>query len=359
MSKQLLESDFLTVNLGSVLKSQTQANVSKATSDSRAATVAKQTSSQRSESRNISDWSKELERRLASNKSKSAETREADYAIETEFFNEYFNKHWDTACAKQLMLIGEPLKKAIKVLGFDARVNPILAFLLDDFVKSALIRTKLLNASTFKAIYNAVAKKLIADSQFLKANIYNIIYCPDLYKKPVSEMIEYLTLQSRTLPTDSSKYTQAHLDRNKRVFLVLPEATEKVFSNRLKQIQSADVTSKSVQNMKLNSLDTVKELINAFAGSSNRGRSKVAMGASSQKELAQKLNTPEKKLAAIQFLSITTDSAEARKALNSKKFSGVSLQQLKNATVQIAKYMPSGSLTTKAADSLVSILMSM
>lgn len=346
---KLLESDFLTVDLSSIAKNQRAANN---------INTVKQSATDKSNKQPISDWGKELETRLENNRKLSPEAQVSEYVIESEFFKEYFNKNWESAVAKQLETIGEPLKKAIKVLGFARETNPILAFISNNnFVIPNLIKTKLLNEATFKAIYNAVAKKLVAQSQFLKENNYNIIYCPDLYKKPLAEIMKYLELQSNILSATAAKYTKADIAKNIKVFLELPGVTEKEFSKRLKQIDQANVAGISVQTMKLNSIK-LATVIESKLGRTDQDGKHVHIGTEGQKQLAQKLNTPAKKLAAIQFISMTTNSVKAKEALVNEKFAKVSRNDLVKATLQIARDMPAGALLTKDADNLVSILLS-
>ena len=338
----LLEADFLTVDLNSITASKSPS---------------KEQNNDLADAGPITDWEGELSRRLENNKKLDPGARESDYEVEIKFFDDYFAANWKPECAKQLATLGDPIRKAIKVLGFDSNVNPILAFISDPFVQTALIKTKLLNIETFKAIYNAVAKKLVAHSQFLKANTYNIIYCPDLYKKSATEIIEYLSLQDDILPANASKYTKADLDKNKKVFLDLPEATEKVFSKRIAQIEALDASKSSVQTLKLNSIELATELENKLGDADATPRKTQRLNTESQEQLIQKLDTPEKKVAAILFLSMTTQSRKAKDALLTKKLASIPSDKLIKASTQITRQMPKIALATKDADSLVELIL--
>jgi hypothetical protein len=239
MSEKLLEADFLTVDLKSTFSRQMSDEGS--ASDELAATqIEIEAPENSSPQRQTSfDWGKELKNRLESNRKMSSEARQSEYEIETKFFKEFFSANWDPDCAKQLMLMGEPLRKALKVLGFDKRVNPILGFISIKYVQEKLIKTKLLNVNTFKAIYNAVAKKLVADSEFLKANDYNIIYCQDLYKKPLTDIEKYLKAQSTILKTSLDTYTADRQLFNKKVFVYIPKVKELDPEKRAKLIKKA------------------------------------------------------------------------------------------------------------------------
>ena len=347
---KLLESDFLTVNLSSVFKNNTNINTTQPAVKSE-----RDTSSTNEQP--ITDWNKELESRLEANNKLNAEARESEYDIETKFFEEYFKANWkDPAVVKQLMLIGEPLKKAIKILKFDKTVNPILAFVSDDYFIESLIKTKLLNASTFKAIYNAVAKKLVAHSQFLASNDYNIIYCPDLYKRSAEEILKYLDIQDDILSATASKYTKADLEKNKKVLLSI--INEENFSQKLIKLNKADVSNISVKTAILNSIDLAKQLQYELSKADTTGTvAKAKAAPEAQRQLAQRLNTPAKKLAAIQYIGMTTESTKAKEALNSDLFNKVSGKELMTATLNIANKLPKGTMSTKDADSLIELIL--
>ena len=225
MSEKLFEADFLRVDLRSILSSRQPATMETETTTDEVSSGAETNDKPGSTVKNtaasatITDWGEELKNRLKANRELSREARLPEFEIESKFFKEYFEANWkDPAVVKQLMLLGEPLKKALKVLGFSRKLNPILAFLKTKFAQE-LLKTKLLNINTFKAIYNAVAKRLVADSQFVAENDYNIIYCRDLYTKSPSEMIEYLETQQSILSPTASKYTAKDLLRNRKIFL--------------------------------------------------------------------------------------------------------------------------------------------
>jgi hypothetical protein len=369
MKKLLVESDFITVNLSDYFKSPNtdieNDNKEKATDNETDSTVDTETETEietavdELSSAKISDWGAELKKRLADNRSREVSKRENEFKVEDKFFRDYFSSNWDSDIAKQLILMGEPLKKLFKVLGFSKLTNPILAFLKDKFVLNRLVKPGLLNANTFKALYEALAKKYTADSEFLKANNYNIIYCPALYKKPLTDMIEYLKLQGNVLQiTNGNKYTKATIDKNKKVFLAIPGSTgAQSLPVKKKQIMETDVTDISVQNSALNDLALAVEL-SGVKLSNNKTELRTHIAVKEMEELVRKLNTHAKRLAAIQYLSITTKSKKAKNALKHEKFGGVSLDNLLQATADIESIMPKQLLFEKDADALVDALMS-
>ena len=363
----LLESDFLTVDLRSKFNKQQNTSVDSAK------TTSEQPSSDNAATANNSEnatelqtnfaWGEELKRRIEENRNMSAEARRTEYEIETEFFKEYFLAIWrDKECAKQLMLMGEPLKKAIKVLGFNEKTNPILGFLLQDYVKANLIKTKLLNVNTFKAIYKVVANEIIADSEFFEKNNYNLIYCKDLYTKPLKEMLEYLTLQKQMLKPSATSYKASELLNNRKVFLDIPDITEKVETKRAQLIRNLEedkVPSMLDTDAKLNSIylaNIIKENINTNSGNTPAA---VHLGTKELNTLVDKLNKPSEMLSALITIANTSGSNAAKKAIKHDKFQNTSvISNIAEATISIAEFMPKGRLSDKEATALVNAIIS-
>lgn len=357
MSEKLFEADFLTVNLRSAVNNQVDTGTEMPNNNASAA------QQETANSAEVIDWKKELNRRLDANNAKSSDAKQSAFEIESKFFKEFFSANWDEESAKQLMLLGEPLKKVFKVLGFDPMRNPIYKFLTLTYVKDELLKTKLLNVNTFKAIYNAVAQKLIADSEFFTYNKYNIIYCKDLYKRSPEEMLEYLKLQNEIIPRTEKKYTLDMQEKNRRVFIDAMLAEKNPI--RRAEILSTDaarqdkkIKLQAMKSAKLNSIDMAEAIKTHWTNSGSGSRDKSHLSSKGQANLASKINTPAQILAAIQFLSMTTDSTEAKKALSNERLGSVSTKNLVKATSAIAEIMPKGALQKSDADALVGILLS-
>ena len=368
MSEKLLETKFLTVNVQSLFNNnensiEAEVENTNEDSDTNDAETAQETSENTEQDYPANfDWGEELKNRLKANKEMSAEARFSNYEIETKFFKDFFTANWpDPDCVKQLILMGDPLKKMLKVLGFDKKLNPVLAFLSRPYVQKELLKTKLLNVNTFKAIYNAVAKKLVADSQFLIENNYNIIYCKDLYKKSAKEMLEYLELQKQILKPSANAYTKADLLKNRRVFLHVDLDTQdpNKYTQKIKMLADNEVPRVDMPDATLNEYklaETVKDNLGVVGG--GRG-GMVHLNSDAMQKLADALDTQSKILAMLMSLSTSTNNAEAKKAIaNKDKFSGVTKEKLIDATREIAELVPKGRLSDKDAKALVSILLS-
>lgn len=367
MSKQLLESDFLTVDFQSLLSKSKSVNNQDTATTTDTEIKKPANSSNNASNLNNFDWGKELENRLTANKNMSIESRENEYDIETKFFSEFFNANWDSVSAKNLMLIGDLLRKDIKILGFKKKTNPILAFLSLKYVKEELLQTKLLNINTYKALHHAYANRWIADSEFFKANDYNIIYCKDLYKKSLNEIEEYLKLQTEvTLKPKSPVYTLETQIINKKIFLYTAKNTAINMDDRVNQQLALNIKFLSMKskNAILNDFKFAEAIRNKIArstsGQGNTGARTHTknMGTRTLGELANKFNNdPAKVLAFLQYFSITTGNEKAMQALSHEKLRDVSVEQLKKATAQISEFVPQTKLSLDDAKILIDVLL--
>lgn len=292
------------------------------------------------------DWGKILKDRLAANAELDQEARKPEAEIEAAFWDEYFSDgSWDDEVAAKLKAIELLLKDIIK-LGFKKQTNPVLAFVRSKWVQNELIKTDLINSNTFKAVHNAIAKRYIADSEFVKANNYNILYCKDLYKKPLVDIVKYLSFQKQSLPTNLSYYNEDTQSRNIRIFLV--------------------VGQKSVRQKgaKLNSLKEVEKLLGKHgievgseeSTSSAGGASNTKKGLSRQDllKVISSLTTVAQGQAALQYISMATNSTAAKEALKkSLAFKNSSAEELIAASNGIAKYMSGMKISEADAEDLV------
>lgn len=317
MSQKLFESDFQTVDLRTLFN-----NTNEATTDT-----------------------------------KGAMTGDAD-------LSDWLNANWEADVAKQLLALGEPLRKAIKVLGFDPTVNPILGFIKKDFTKK-LLKDKKLNTLTFKAIYNAVAKKYVADSEFIRDMLpqeYNIIYCEDLYNKSAAEMEEYLKLQSTNLKVSDSTYDADKQSRNKKIFLSMSvlnadnkeelDIVKRAVIINKPETKAVDTTIGAT----LNSLKLAKEI----AGKTKID--KVELAKDTQDKIVNQVKGDIAKIfAVLMSLSLSTGNEEARKALSNGMFSGLQAGKIAEATKWLAtnNVLVKGQIQDSDADSLVKKLLAL
>lgn len=319
MPKTLLEYNYITVDLNSIVQNREDNTASKQ-----------------------SDKNKQSASASNSSLGSDIEAELKDQGIEPEVI-------------AKLATLGDLFKKSLRILGFKkddpkSEHNPILRFIKQDHVQK-LITDGLLNANTFKGIYNAVAKNLVATSEFFNTNSYNIIYCRDLYTKSAAVMEEYLKLQSTILKVSDSAYDTSKQIFNRKVFLQIPGVTERDATKLVKIVLNTDakkipsVTNKTV----LNSI----KLATAISGKQDIAAAPI--DTSSQDAIVNKLTTSESLAAAILALSLTTDSSKANQALSSGIFANVDSSKVVAAASKIATsdILPKGQVQTADADALV------
>jgi len=316
----------------------------------------------------LADWGEELATRR-----KNKVSGQSDSELESEFFADFFEflkKLWGPETADKLEKLGENFKKALLVLGFNTEPkkgsNPILAFVEQEYVRRELLGPGLLNIGTFKAVYNAVAKNLTAQSEFYKhgneENTYNILYCRELYRRPPDEIEKYLELQRNyTLGPSLSVYTDAIKTQNKKIFIYIDvdELEPKKLATKIKNLPNDKVMLLSMtdRNAKLNSYEVAKTIAESIGG--RISTQEVQLDSNAQGKLASKLTTAQQIYAALQFLSVTTANENANQALMRAEFKGLSIEQITKATTWLAaqKIMPVGNIGAGDADDLVTVLL--
>lgn len=288
------------------------------------------------------DWSKELKKRLNDNRALDQEARVSDFEIETQFWSDFFNANWPEDVAEILdKVIGEQLKKDIKILGFKKQTNPILAFLKLSYVQKELIKTKLLNDNTYKAVHNAVAKHYIADSELFKVSDYNIIYCKDLYTKRITDIEVYLKIQKEILPTNVSEYTVDRQNRNKSIFLEAGKKSVKQKGAKLKSL-------KEIQ--KLTGV-TIENTSSKTKAAPQKEKDENAVQLDTQELVAFIGNSTAKAAATLQFIGMSSGHPKAFNEL--KKFGNIPMDILADAANAIAKKFNNAKIDTKTAEAYI------
>lgn len=331
MSTGLLESDFITTNLSLLrTRSESQKQPNEMVSSNISGI-------------NWAQWETEdleakLSERLENNKKLGAKAKR-DFEVESSFFNEFYVNVWGKDIAKQLVSLGELLRKAIKILGYKRSTNPILSFLCNDYVKTNLIKTGLINANTFKAIYNSVAEELIPDTEFAKDNDYNLVYCQALYKKPPREILDYFKLQKEILK-NVDKDPQKYQALNKKLFIKVQNIDGrssqqiKKYARDLHEMSAEKIPS--IKDAEINMLLLAKELKNVFMGKSADLKTATHLTRTSLDNLMAELDTPARLLAALTMIVATTGSEQAKKIMEDSGFSGVSAKNLAAAAKSVA-----------------------
>lgn len=372
MAEKLLESDFLTVNLSKIFKGKGTGTGAKPGT----AGAKSEIELQDLEIRGDMPWEEWLKRKQEENKKLPKEQQLSEYTVETEVFKEFYNEEWenDADLTKKLLDIGDLLRKAFKVLHFNAANNPFYNFLKGEFGKD-LVKKGLLNASTFTAIFEAISNKTIVTSEFNAENNYNIIYCYSLYKKSPSDISKYLKLQADILKPNAAGYDAKNKLRNKEVFVkIKPAKAEnennkdiKAIAARIDKFAKAGQLDKAIQRhggwkeIPLNDYATAKGIHNAL-GSKYTEDDTASVDSKEQKNLLDKLNSSAEIFAALQLLNAYSGTADVRKALsvatNHKNVSALSQADINAAQPVAAKIIPKGKIDPKDAKALASALLS-
>ena len=357
MPQNLYESENLTFNLSTLgtIPAEVTNEVSN-TSSAKEGSISANVNKRMPEKYNWGWWKAELNKRLEENKKAASDKRRPETEIEQGFFKDFFEVNWVETSASKLIAIDKPLRDIIKALGFDPTRNPILAFMRQGYVQKHLLQPGLLNANTFRAIYNALVTKQVAGSEFLKENNYNIIYCRDLYSKSASEMSKYLDLQKLILNPSASEGNGYNTLKNRKTFFYIDIKLKNKDQNpvhkiaQLPKISEDRVPNATDINTKLNSLAFVKEAcrVSDMDPTTNLSSEK-------QDELVKYLQTPAIKYAAILALALTTDSSEAKETLSKDIFGTLPADEVLKATKTLASkdIMPKGKLNKTDADALV------
>ena len=259
---------------------------------------------------------------------------------------------------KKILALGEPFKKVMRVLGNDKKTNPILAFVLQKYVQQNLLVNNRLNSQTFKAIYNAVANKYVVDSEFYKANDYNIIYCKDLYTKSPAEMEKYLKLQGKLeaskLKFTDKVYSRATQNENKQVFISTKISDKPVITDRAANIKAtspANFENLNVQEAKLNSIELAEAILGA------EQEKTIPLSNVAQDKIVKALDTLAKVYVVIQSLMLHSKSNKAREAIvvYRDKFANLTQEQITASTEWLAKnnVLPREQIQLSDADALI------
>lgn len=279
----------------------------------------------------------------------------------------------------KLKALGKPFSQALKILGANPKFvnggNPLLAFVKQKYVQEKLLSTDLLNANTFRALYNAISKRQVAHSEFFKVNDYNIIYCQALYKKSASEIAEYLEVQKNILGPTAKQYTQATLSKNKKAFFYIEKidgipnkinrelSTELNIEKRAALLKGINVEVKKLPdawrtNTALNSLKLAKKVAGASITLDDTELDKSSHSRTENiSKLVKELHSPADFFAALQYISLTTKVPEADEALKNAKLQNIDSERIAQATTTIKSIVSKSRISETEAKALVAVIL--
>lgn len=331
---KLLEADIMTVNIPALFKAQKE-QAEGDTQEASMETDAVSDPADAADLENVTDWGEVLKKRLARNAKRSEDARIPESEVRDKFWKDFFRKTpgWNKTAKNNLFKMAL-FRADMEQLGFVKTKNPIYAFVSSEYVQEELIATGLLNDNTYQVIHNIVAKKLLPYSEFAATkNDYNIIYCRDLYRKPVSDMMTYLTKQASILTKNVAYYDEERQELNIRTFLKIGNTSVLAPEAKLNNLSSVDKTMASAG-------------IKATTGKEDSETSSKRSTSPSRADLVavvKKLLELDKSgsflFAGLQFVGMKTGSSEVNKALaelvNNKKVQ-VSVESIVAASNKIA-----------------------
>lgn len=355
----LQEADFLKVNLKTM--SNTGGNASAASAEQNkpdSAEAAMPTNQEDAATHKA--WGDLLTSRLAENRRLSGEAKKPDQVITKAFFEEYFKSVWGDNVGSLLVAFGDLLRNDIQKLGFDRNKNPLLAFISQRYVSENLIATKHLNASTYAVLHNAIAKKLVAHSEFRGKRNYNIIYCRSFYNHRPADMLAYLQLQLKNLSLSASSYTLEMQKKNRQIFLLSPKNNGATVEDKAKiqaRLDLKQLPHTLNPQTKLAKLE-VAQAVRKLLGMPDVDEDEEAPVATKDdiSKLASELKEPADQLALMQYLFIQTGSDEAKKFIAQDKFSSISAGSLVNATARVRARVKSMKITKDSVKQLIAAL---
>lgn len=281
----------------------------------------------------MKDWDKELKKRLDANAAMDPESRSSEGDIRNQFWKDFFGTFWKPEVAELLFHL-TLLKEDIIEMGFNPLINPFLAFLKRPFAQK-LVLSGQLNAETFEGLHNGVAKNYVADSEFVKENVYNVIYCLDLYTQTAADIEHYLRLQSKILSRSAPAYNEKTMAKNIKTFLVNGFKSMRDKNAKLQELD--DVESFMKQAGLLSAKNSTKDDEDAANG---KGTKAVADRGKDLVPIVKSITENIQVIAALLYLNMTTNSKAAKQAVAKlNKLPETSGELLANASAYVAKQM--------------------
>ena len=330
------------------------------TEDNAAATTEdSKDTSQKTKKIPLKNWGKILKDRIEEYNNRDPEHKRAESEgdIRAKFWKDFFENRWKPDVAEKLLQI-DLIKQDIEEIGFDPLINPLLAFILTSFAQKMLV-AGLLNAETYKAVHNAVAYDYLADSELVKENTYNILYCVDLYRQPSVDAEKYLKYQKSILNPSAPAYGDKTRVKNIQVFLVNGAENVKSKKAKLNALEDIEITLKKF-GISTGSKKSAAE--DDFDDSDDDNTEQEERG-SAFEELVQELDPNNKAqfMAMFQYLSLNTNPALVKNAIRQVDAGSIPDELLIKATERVAilvkKHLKGIRLSKADLENLIDLLL--
>jgi len=306
------------------------------------------------------NWRQELADRIKANDQALPGEKVEEEKIYQEFWYDYFCTLWSKELYPFLNALGDIFKKDLRTWGFDADLNPMVAFLLQKYVQNTLLKTKLLNKDTYKAFHNAIIKKYLSVGELRKLNNYNIIYNVNLYKKLPADIYNYLKLQTQILAPKKASYSIKEQSLNRRIMLQNDNVTAGDPNTRLNSLLNINIKSvpKSTEKVLLNSVEDISLFLELLGHSNEPKQNTQERTSMDTDEVMEKLDitTPGEAYQLLAYLSAQNNdekilaflnensqlfAADARSAISVKDLLNINklLSNVKLDTTEVLNYI--------------------
>jgi hypothetical protein len=307
------------------------------------------------------NWKQELEDRLNANRAVTQDLKKSPTQIKEEFWKDCFTTLWPEDIYEYLNSLGDLFKQDLLTWGFIKQKNPMVAFLNQKFVQNKLLKTKKLNINTYKALHNAIVKKLISFEEYFKNNNYNLLYCIALYDLLPADIYKYLTLQAKVLSSTLGSYDIKTQLKNKQIFMKVEAlSTLEISKGVQKQLKIPNKTIAAVKlsDMELNSLEFVQEILKQLGVNESNPKNPKKQEATDDdvSAIAAKLTGVPEAYALLIYLSGATESAEVAKFMADHQDILQNCKIPTKAVKEISKILKNKTLSTRKIDSLLNFI---
>ena len=179
----------------------------------------------------------------------------------------------------------------------------------------------------------------------------------------MAEIEAYLELQSNILKPSANEYGEDVQNNNKKIFFYLNNIKDTDTAKRaaaIKNLNSDALPSAMSTDLKLNTYKLAASYAQEILGfkinkeasteTQKTNKARTHLNGNKQKSFANKLNSTEDIFAALQFLSMTTNNKDAKKALFNPRFTRLSTDKISAATNEVAAVLPKDLASSDASD---------
>jgi hypothetical protein len=210
-------------------------------------------------------WGEWLKNKLEENAKLEQGKKQPEQKILDSFFEKFFKTNWTGNAGTNLVEIFKDDRARVIFLKdgnqvrldcFDPTKFAFLQFLTGDFAKDIISQGKLSKKNFLGLVKSCATKqRVVPDSELVKQNDYNLIYCPALYDNESNALFSYLAAQKSVF----SDYSKEEQIKNKRAFIYLKN---KSTATEISQLSDSFFDGLKMPEIgKLNTLELAKTVL--------------------------------------------------------------------------------------------------